>query len=112
MKLVGSSLDLRKVSWNKQVDFISSRLSTDSSSDEAPRLGLTHTPLPGEDRAIGAADRREASMSSKTTSASLLPRLIENLLNHAEPPPAVSSYSVFLPACQSRTTGINFPIRG
>ncbi|KAG7236434.1 hypothetical protein INR49_000909 [Caranx melampygus] len=38
VKLVGSHLDLRKVSWKKQVDVIPSRNSTDTetSSDEAP----------------------------------------------------------------------------
>lgn len=49
MKLVGSNLDLRKVSWKKRVDVIPSRLSTDTemSSDEVP--GHSHTPLPGEE---------------------------------------------------------------
>uniref|UniRef100_A0A665VDN1 Integrin beta n=1 Tax=Echeneis naucrates TaxID=173247 RepID=A0A665VDN1_ECHNA len=39
VKLVGSHLDLRKVSWKKQVDVIPSRLSTDTeaSADEAPQ---------------------------------------------------------------------------
>ncbi|XP_034414562.1 integrin beta-4 isoform X2 [Cyclopterus lumpus] len=45
VKLVGSKLDLRKVSW---LDVISSRLSTDTetSSDEAPHPGYAKTPLP------------------------------------------------------------------
>ncbi|XP_071329314.1 integrin beta-4 isoform X2 [Trachinotus anak] len=48
VKLVGSHLDLRKVSWKKQVDIIPSRLSTDTetSSDEAPRPSYAQTPLP------------------------------------------------------------------
>uniref|UniRef100_A0A8C3AUV6 Integrin beta n=1 Tax=Cyclopterus lumpus TaxID=8103 RepID=A0A8C3AUV6_CYCLU len=56
VKLVGSKLDLRKVSW---LDVISSRLSTDTetSSDEAPHPGYAKTPLPGEDHSIRVRDR-------------------------------------------------------
>uniref|UniRef100_A0A8D2ZQV2 Integrin beta n=1 Tax=Scophthalmus maximus TaxID=52904 RepID=A0A8D2ZQV2_SCOMX len=48
VKLVGSNLDLRKVSWKKQVDVIASRLSTDTeaSSDETPHPSYAQTPLP------------------------------------------------------------------
>uniref|UniRef100_A0A8D3CL14 Integrin beta n=1 Tax=Scophthalmus maximus TaxID=52904 RepID=A0A8D3CL14_SCOMX len=47
VKLVGSNLDLRKVSWKKQVDVIASRLSTDTeaSSDETPHPSYAQTPL-------------------------------------------------------------------
>lgn len=60
VKLVGSHLDLRQVSWKKQVDVIPSRLSTDTetSSDEAPN------PLPGEDRSPRPADRQHASKAT------------------------------------------------
>uniref|UniRef100_A0A3B5AB67 Integrin beta n=1 Tax=Stegastes partitus TaxID=144197 RepID=A0A3B5AB67_9TELE len=48
VKLVGSNLDLRKVSWKKRVEIIPHRLSTDTeaSSDEAPRPSRAKTPLP------------------------------------------------------------------
>uniref|UniRef100_A0AAX7VMB4 Integrin beta n=1 Tax=Astatotilapia calliptera TaxID=8154 RepID=A0AAX7VMB4_ASTCA len=48
VKLVGSNLDLRKVSWKRRVDVIPSRLSTDTetSSDETPNPSYTKTPLP------------------------------------------------------------------
>lgn len=61
--LVGSNLDLRKVSWKKRVDVIPSRLSTDTemSSDEAPRHSHSHTPLPGEDLPIRPTDRHRGS---------------------------------------------------
>uniref|UniRef100_A0A8D3DDK0 Integrin beta n=1 Tax=Scophthalmus maximus TaxID=52904 RepID=A0A8D3DDK0_SCOMX len=60
VKLVGSNLDLRKVSWKKQVDVIASRLSTDTeaSSDETPHPSYAQTPLPGEDSSIRPADRK------------------------------------------------------
>lgn len=63
VKLVGSNLDLRKVSWKKRVDVIPSRLSTDTemSSDEAPRHSHSHTPLPGEDLPIRPTDRQRGS---------------------------------------------------
>lgn len=63
MKLVGSNLDLRKVSWKKRVDIIPSRLSTDTetSSDEAPHHSHTHTRRPGEDLPIRPADRQPGS---------------------------------------------------
>lgn len=112
MKLVGSNLDLRKVSWKKQVDIIPSRLSTDSSSDEAPHLSHTHTPLPGEDRAIRATDRQaggehaSCQFPSKATSVSPLPSLIRPYLrNHAEPTPTLqlaAILSFFPPASKDR----------
>ncbi|XP_041830234.1 integrin beta-4 isoform X2 [Melanotaenia boesemani] len=48
MKLVGSNLDLRKVSWKKRVEIIPYRLSTDTeaSSDEVPHPSNTQTPFP------------------------------------------------------------------
>ncbi|KAM4525118.1 integrin beta-4 isoform 2-T3 [Odontesthes bonariensis] len=48
VKLVGSNLDLRTVSWKKQVEVIPIRLSTDTeaSSDEAQHPSYTQTPLP------------------------------------------------------------------
>ncbi|XP_077958908.1 integrin beta-4 isoform X5 [Gasterosteus aculeatus] len=48
VKMVGSNLDLRKVSWKKRVDVIPSRLSTDTetSSDEVPHPSYAQTPLP------------------------------------------------------------------
>uniref|UniRef100_A0AAX7U1B9 Integrin beta n=1 Tax=Astatotilapia calliptera TaxID=8154 RepID=A0AAX7U1B9_ASTCA len=54
VKLVGSNLDLRKVSWKRRVDVIPSRLSTDTetSSDETPNPSYTKTPLPGEEHSI------------------------------------------------------------
>ncbi|XP_010795576.1 integrin beta-4-like, partial [Notothenia coriiceps] len=59
VKLVGSNLDLRKVSWKRRVDVF--RLSTDteaSSDSEAPRQNYAKTPRPGEDSQ--AADRETA----------------------------------------------------
>uniref|UniRef100_A0A7N8YQ31 Integrin beta n=1 Tax=Mastacembelus armatus TaxID=205130 RepID=A0A7N8YQ31_9TELE len=71
VKLVGSNLDLRKVSWKKQVDIIPSRLSTDTetNSDEAPHPSYTQTPLPGEDHSIRPTDRQllEESQSLSLT---------------------------------------------
>lgn len=63
VKLVGSHLDLRKVSWKKQVDLIPSRNSTDTetSSDEAPN------PLPGEDHSTRPADRQHASKGTRVS---------------------------------------------
>ncbi|XP_029977239.1 integrin beta-4 isoform X2 [Sphaeramia orbicularis] len=49
VKLVGSNLDLRKVSWKKRVEVIPNyRLSTDTeaSSDETPQLSHTQAPQP------------------------------------------------------------------
>uniref|UniRef100_A0A7N5ZSS9 Integrin beta n=1 Tax=Anabas testudineus TaxID=64144 RepID=A0A7N5ZSS9_ANATE len=64
VQLVGSDLDLRKVSWKKRVDIIPSRFSTDTetSSDEAPRPSYAQTPLPGEEHSIRPTDRQLASM--------------------------------------------------
>uniref|UniRef100_A0A671XFI0 Integrin beta n=1 Tax=Sparus aurata TaxID=8175 RepID=A0A671XFI0_SPAAU len=63
VKLVGSNLDLRKVSWKKRVDVIPSRHSTDTeaSSDEAPHPSSTQTRVPGEDHSIRPADRQTGS---------------------------------------------------
>ncbi|CAB1311821.1 unnamed protein product [Coregonus sp. 'balchen'] len=46
IKLVGSKLDLRSVSWKRHVDVIPYRLSTDTetSTDETPRPSRTQTP--------------------------------------------------------------------
>lgn len=54
VKLVGSELDLRQVSWKKQVDVIARRLSTDTetSTDEGPHLSYAQTPQPGEDHSL------------------------------------------------------------
>ncbi|XP_014825792.1 PREDICTED: integrin beta-4 isoform X3 [Poecilia mexicana] len=48
IKLVGSNLELRQVSWKQRVEVIPSRLSTDTemSSDEKPHPSSSHTPLP------------------------------------------------------------------
>ncbi|XP_019119048.2 integrin beta-4 isoform X2 [Larimichthys crocea] len=48
VQLVGSNLDLRKVSWKKRVDIIPSRLSTDTetSLDETPHPSSAQTALP------------------------------------------------------------------
>uniref|UniRef100_A0AAQ6AP85 Integrin beta n=1 Tax=Amphiprion ocellaris TaxID=80972 RepID=A0AAQ6AP85_AMPOC len=66
VKLVGSNLDLRKVSWKKRVEVIPHRLSTDTeaSSDEAPCPSRTQTPLPGEDLSIKPTDRQSVSTLS------------------------------------------------
>lgn len=65
VKLVGSNLDLRQVSWKKRVDVISSRLSTDTetSSDEGPHPSYAQTPLPGEDHSIRAKDRQTGQLA-------------------------------------------------
>uniref|UniRef100_A0A8C4ILA4 Integrin beta n=1 Tax=Dicentrarchus labrax TaxID=13489 RepID=A0A8C4ILA4_DICLA len=66
VKLVGSNLDLRKVSWKKRVDIIPSRLSTDTetSSDEAPNPSHAKTPQPGEDHSIRPTDRQTVQSHS------------------------------------------------
>uniref|UniRef100_A0AAQ5XYK5 Integrin beta n=1 Tax=Amphiprion ocellaris TaxID=80972 RepID=A0AAQ5XYK5_AMPOC len=58
VKLVGSNLDLRKVSWKKRVEVIPHRLSTDTeaSSDEAPCPSRTQTPLPDARLSPGVPD--------------------------------------------------------
>uniref|UniRef100_A0A8C7PP43 Integrin beta n=1 Tax=Oncorhynchus mykiss TaxID=8022 RepID=A0A8C7PP43_ONCMY len=59
IKLVGSKLDLRSVSWKRHVDVIPYRLSTDTdtSTDETPRPSRAQTPsLKGEDHLPGVLD--------------------------------------------------------
>uniref|UniRef100_A0A674ETE0 Integrin beta n=1 Tax=Salmo trutta TaxID=8032 RepID=A0A674ETE0_SALTR len=59
IKLVGSKLDLRSVSWKRHVDVIPYHLSTDTdtSTDETPRASRAQTPsLKGEDHLPGVLD--------------------------------------------------------
>uniref|UniRef100_A0A8C7L721 Integrin beta n=1 Tax=Oncorhynchus kisutch TaxID=8019 RepID=A0A8C7L721_ONCKI len=59
IKLVGSKLDLRSVSWKRHADVIPYRLSTDTdtSTDETPRPSRAQTPsLKGEDHLPGVLD--------------------------------------------------------
>ncbi|KAJ7987865.1 hypothetical protein DPEC_G00330990 [Dallia pectoralis] len=50
IKLVGSELDLRSVSWKRCVDVIPYRISTDSCSEETPRPSRTQTPQQDQGR--------------------------------------------------------------
>lgn len=63
IKLVGSNLELRQVSWKKRVEVIPSRLSTDTemSSDEVPHPSSSQTPLPGDDHSTRSTDRQADS---------------------------------------------------
>uniref|UniRef100_A0A3B3UL19 Integrin beta n=1 Tax=Poecilia latipinna TaxID=48699 RepID=A0A3B3UL19_9TELE len=72
IKLVGSNLELRQVSWKQRVEVIPSRLSTDTemSSDEKPHPSSSHTPLPGEDRPTRSTDRDRQTASMPYCTAS------------------------------------------
>lgn len=130
VQLVGSDLDLRKVSWKKRVDIIPSRFSTDTetSSDEAPRPSYAQTPLPGEEHSIRPTDRQLASMPAivhrqsralQVNQRFSLPSWFDPLrtvivcfwASVPVPLPLAGTYSICPPAsCPERSIGINCSI--